>query len=231
MATSKQYAYYLEGNKIAIIEKDVSFDNDVDSKDYGPGASRQRWESPKSTVTDGLKIKYNYAPIYYKNATTVDTTLTHYSSSNGFLIVYDSVPSFTDYDAILNVGDYFILENAGNWNGVHKVASFASVGGTNNVIHTDTSAAGIEAVSFTFSETPSLYTNVSYLEDESFELDLPTYLQKALVYYVKAKLAEDVGELKLREYAMREFKKMIEKHENAKISGLRIVSPGSHSIR
>ena len=26
MATSKQYAYYLEGNQLAIVEKDVSFD-------------------------------------------------------------------------------------------------------------------------------------------------------------------------------------------------------------
>jgi len=60
---------------------------------------------------------------------------------------------------------------------------------------------------------------------------LPLYLQKALVYYVKAKIAEDNGELKFREYAMREFKKMIEKHENTRISGLRIISPGSHSIR
>ena len=61
MATSKQYAYYLEGNKLAIVEKDVSFDNDVDSKDYGPGASKQRWESPQSSVTDGLEIKYVYS--------------------------------------------------------------------------------------------------------------------------------------------------------------------------
>ena len=51
------------------------------------------------------------------------------------------------------------------------------------------------------------------------------------MYYVKAKLAEDAGELKLREYAMREFRKMIEKHENSRISGLRITSPGSHAIR
>ena len=48
---------------------------------------------------------------------------------------------------------------------------------------------------------------------------------------MKAKLAEDAGELKLREYAMREFKKMIEKHENSRISGVRITSAGSHAIR
>ena len=56
MATSKQYAWYLEGSQIAIVEKDVSFDNDIDSKDYGPGASRQRWESPQSTVADALNF-------------------------------------------------------------------------------------------------------------------------------------------------------------------------------
>ena len=62
-------------------------------------------------------------------------------------------------------------------------------------------------------------------------MDLPNYLQKALVYYVKAKLAEDAGEFKLREYAMREFKKMIEKYDSSKISGLRMMVPGSHAIR
>ena len=136
MATSKQYAYYLEGNQLAIVEKDVSFDNDVANKDYGPGASKQRWESPQSDVTNGIKIKYSYV-------------------------------------------------------------------------------------------------NFNDIEDESydFNLILPLYLQKALIYYVKGKLAEDAGELKLREYAMREFKKMIEKHENSRISGLRITSSGSHAIR
>ena len=29
MAISKEYAYYIEGNQIAIVEKDVSFDNDI----------------------------------------------------------------------------------------------------------------------------------------------------------------------------------------------------------
>ena len=135
MATSKQYAWYLEGNKIAIIEKDVSFDNDVESKDYGPGASRQRWESPKTSVTDGLEIKYTYLP------------------------------------------------------------------------------------------------NLSELQDESADIDLPSYLQKALVYYIKAKLAEDAANIEAKEYLMREFKKMIEKYENSRISGLRIMTPGSHAIR
>ena len=82
-----------------------------------------------------------------------------------------------------------------------------------------------------FEESVRFYPYITVLEDESFELDLPLYLQKALVYYVRAKLAEDAGELKLREYAMREFKKMIEKHESSKIRGPRVMMPGSHGIR
>ena len=56
-------------------------------------------------------------------------------------------------------------------------------------------------------------------------------MQKALVYYVRAKLAEDAGEIKLREYAMREFRKMIEKHDNSRVGGLRIMATGAHAIR
>jgi len=48
---------------------------------------------------------------------------------------------------------------------------------------------------------------------------------------MKAKLAEDALNVEAREYLMREFKKMIEKYENSRISGLRIMSPGSHAIR
>ena len=70
---SKQYAYYLEGNQVAIVERDVSFQNNVDSKEFGPGASRQQWKSPLSTVADALEIKYVYAPTYRIESTDVST--------------------------------------------------------------------------------------------------------------------------------------------------------------
>jgi hypothetical protein len=64
MASTKQYAYYLEGNQIAIVEKDTSFDNNVDSRDYSPGIARQEWKSPQSTIVDGLEVKYTYLKDY-----------------------------------------------------------------------------------------------------------------------------------------------------------------------
>ena len=234
MATSKEYGWYIEGNQIAIVEKDVSFDNDINNKDYGPGASRQKWDSPKTTIADGLKVKYVYAPNYRIQTTNdVDRNITQYMSTDGKLTIADNSSSYINYATTyaLAADKYIVLKKAGRFNGLHKIESIGNNTGTNNKIILTTKYTGSESTWTDFEETPSLFYALDVLEDESFDLDLPLYLQKALVYYVKAKLAEDAGELKLREYAMREFKKMIEKHENSRISGVRITSAGSHAIR
>jgi hypothetical protein len=228
MASSKEYAYYIEGNQVAIIEKDVSFDNDVTSKEYGPGASRARWVSPKEAVTDGLEIKYVYSPTYRINETDkVDTQIDTYVATDGLLKLIDQGDN--DYSASpesLVSGSRIVLTNAGKWNGLHTVSSL----GTGYII-TNTPCSESSTVQQAFEETPQLYYNVSELLDETFEFDLPLYLQKALVYYVKGKLAEDGGDLKLSTFFMREFKKMIEKHDTSKISGFRVTAAGPHSIR
>ena len=74
-------------------------------------------------------------------------------------------------------------------------------------------------------------TDADKMDDESDVIDLPEYLSKALVYYVKSKLAEDAMDLEQKEYYMREFNRIIEKHESSKIWGPRIMVPGSHGIR
>ena len=226
--STKEYAWYLEGNQVAIIEKDVNFDNNVDSKEFGPGTSRQLWKSPQSTVADGLEIKYVYNPTYIINETEdVNTAIDTYVSTSGYLKIIDQGDdNYSASPESLSDGSYIVLTNAGKFNGLHRVKE-AGVG----YVTLYTKISDSATVQQAFEEAPNLYYNVSALEDESFEFDLPLYLQKALVYYVKAKMAEDRGELKLREYAMREFRKMVEKHDNSRISGLRITSPGSHAIR
>jgi len=74
-------------------------------------------------------------------------------------------------------------------------------------------------------------SDVNALEDESDTIDLPEYLSKALVYYVQGKLAEDQADLERKEYFMREFRRILEKHESSKIRGPRMMIPGSHGIR
>ena len=74
-------------------------------------------------------------------------------------------------------------------------------------------------------------TDVNTLNDESDEIDLPDYLAKALVYYVKAKLAEDRNELDVKEYNMREFKRLLEKNESSKVWGARKIGTDETAIK
>ena len=70
-----------------------------------------------------------------------------------------------------------------------------------------------------FYEQLSVYENVEVLQDESFELDLSDYQAQAVVYYVKAKIAEDLRDVEGREYFMRLFRKQIEKASSSRKRG------------
>ena len=216
MAASKQYAYYLDGNKVAVIEKDVSFDNNVTNKDFGPGATKHRWESPITTVTDGIEIKYSYSPTYRVNDLDDTIAISAYTESNGLL-------SLTVASMSASEDQWILITGSDKWNGLHQVNTAIS-GATTLILKTKYNGDSV-------TEASTLSQDVSVLEDESFEFDLPNYLQKALVYYVKAKMAEDAGQLDVRQFALREFQKMIEKYETSRISGLRIMTPGAHAIR
>ena len=76
-----------------------------------------------------------------------------------------------------------------------------------------------------------LQADINVLNNESDTIDLPPYLTKALVYYVKAKVQEDLGVMELREYFMVQFRKQLERHEGSKVPGPRSVMPGYGAIR
>ena len=71
-----------------------------------------------------------------------------------------------------------------------------------------------------FYEQITVYEGIEVLEDESFELDLTDYQAQAVVYYVKAKMSEDMKDIEGREYFMRLFKKQIEKGSDSMKKGV-----------
>ena len=72
---------------------------------------------------------------------------------------------------------------------------------------------------------------VNTLDDEEDNIDLSNYLSKALVYYVKAKTAEDMMNIEAKEYFMKEFRKMVEKHNNTRVAGVRMQAAGPYAIK
>ena len=302
----KQYGYYMKGNKIALVEKDSSFDNDVTSKEYGPGSDRAQWKSPKSSVHDGLEIQYTYAPTYnIEDTADVSSSIGNYYSDEGNLVItsrtvvlsafadgadgdgtdvtvtsadhgfsngdsviitgtsnyngtytidavtadtFDIEDSFNTGEttgsattlATLNVnygnlggynisdGSYIVLENADRFNGLHKtITKDAHNGGTNNKIKLETKYYGSSSLS-ELSGIGDLYYNVSPFIDESFDVDLPDYLCKAIVWYLKARQSDDQRDIEGYEYYMARFRKQIEEFKAIRHPGHKMVSSFWH---
>ena len=233
MASVQRFGYYIKGNKLALVEKDTAFDNDVNSKEYGPGSEYVQWKSPLEDSADGIELEYVYSPEYFLSSTnTSNTALTHHSgTSDGFLKLYDATSTYQNWDSILDVDSYFVLKNAGKFNGLHQVSGFETTTSTNDTIVTKTKHSASSATPVAFEKTVTLYYNVDVLNNEEDTINISSYLIKALVYYVKAKIAEDAMNIEAKEYFMSEFRKMVEKFNNTRGAGLRIQSAGPQAIR
>ena len=218
MVSAKEYGYFIKGNKLALIEKDTALDNDVNSRDYGPDVTNVRFKSPQSSVTDGIELEYIYSPKYHINSTaTADKeTATSYETASGFLRFNGT--SFSTESTV----DYIVIRGSNRWDGLHKVTGL-------NTAHY-TLATKFNGSS-TVTDTPTIYTDVDVLNDEADVIPVSEHLSKAIVYYVKAKLAEDAGQFELKEYNMKEFYRLAHKTKKSREYGPTIIMPGSHAIR
>ena len=237
MANRKAYGYYLRGSQIALVEQDSILGSGQTLtppalNDVGPDGD-PLWKSPISTVADGLEIEYVYSPRYFIETTNdVDQNITQYQSTDGKLSIADNSSAYINYATTyaLAADKYIVLRKAGRFNGLHKIHSLSNNTGTNNKITLTTKYSGSESAWTNFEETPELYYAVDVLSDEGDTIDLPEYLAKALVFYVKARLAEDNDPGK-KDYFMKEYYRILEKHESSKVWGARMVSPGPNAIR
>ena len=193
----KKYAYYNKGNKVAIIELESASENSP--------TEFTRYISPKTAVTDGLEIEYAYAPTY--NIEDADDTkvIGGYAEDNGLLKLTLASSSHTK-------DDWVLIEGSNKISGLHQVNTTTS-SSTSLILNTKYNGDSI-------SESSTLYQDVTFIQDESFELDLSDYQAQAVVYYVKAKIAEDMRDMEGREYFLKLFRKQMEKSSRAKKRGL-----------
>ena len=226
MASKRDYGYYIKGNKIAIIERGIGsgvcslsgYSNQTTCEAAGGtwtenAVSRDdgEWMSPIATVADGLEIQYTYSPDYLIESTDVSTTTVSgwdQDNDGNFRLRASGSTNWTSSPNLSSV-THIVLRNAGRWNGLHKVCSV-----TNNRIVTTTKVSASTSETL-FEETVTLYYDVTPFTDESFDINLTRYQANAVVYYLKAKLAEDRMDMEAREYFLREFKRQLEKSTSA----------------
>ena len=238
MASSKYYAYYIRGRQLAIVQHDYTLGSGQTLSQPGLNSVGARGyvlcKSPTEAIADGIEVEYAYSPRYFIETTNdVDQNITQYQSTDGKLSIADNSSAYINYATTyaLAADKYIVLKKAGRFNGLHKIHSLTNNTGTNNKIILTTKYSGSESAWTDFEETPELYYAVDVLGDESDEIDLPEYLAKALVYYVRAKVAEDRGELEQKEYNMREFKRLLERNESSKIWGARRIGTDETAIK
>ena len=70
-----------------------------------------------------------------------------------------------------------------------------------------------------FYEQISVYEGVEVMQDESFEVDVTHQQAQAIVYYLRAKMFEEMGDLERREFYLREFRRTLEKSNSDKRKG------------
>ena len=235
MARAKQYTYQIKGNKLSLLEVDINasgdglnyayddgtltgttspFGTSGHALDLGGGSSLLT--SPISSVTDGLEIEYAYSPEYRINQIATTVACDRYTNSNGLLKIVDAGNGLPTSGVT-----HIVIGGSERWNGSHKVNTL-NAGYT--ILETKYNGGSV-------TEAFTVYTDIDVLNDESDVIDVPPYLAKALVYYVKGKVAEDIMEMELVEYWMIRFRRMLEKHENSKVWGPRMVSSGINAIR
>ena len=109
MATRKFYAYYIEGNKIGLAQKETdTTSTDLRSEDYG------QYKSPQATVADGLEIKYTYSPEYRVNDADDTIAITEYTESSGLL-------SLTVATMSIAADSWILITGSDKLNGLHQV--------------------------------------------------------------------------------------------------------------
>ena len=76
-----------------------------------------------------------------------------------------------------------------------------------------------------------LRTESLYSEQEDFYLPIGRYQALALTDYIKARVASENADIKAQVFFEAEFRKKLERHDSAKISGPRMVSPGPFALK
>ena len=162
----------------------------------------------------------------YDSRTTPYIFLETYSDWEGPTEVWESIDHV--WESSFDGGIYSVTYNStsGQIALGNKITIDADGDYTSTAAAVGSSGGDATTIYNMFYEQISVYEGVEVLSGESaetFELDISRYQADAIVYYLKAKMAEDDRNFEKRAYFMREFKRQLEKGSGARKRGPYIV--------
>jgi len=232
MASAKEYAYYIRGNQVAILQKDTTSSSGGLNYEYDPTVgielptSGGTWKSPLAAVENGLQIEYTH-----EGAWEYITKFNHGiydEADDAGVLKFRIKATHGNLTALYTAGHKFLVRNSENFSGLHEAVS--STFSTYTTITTNTKVKG-KSVAGIFTDNVYSYYDIDVLDDEDSIIPVNSYQGLALVYYIKARLMEDTGDIKKRDFFMAQFHKMVEQDNSSKIYGARSIAPGPNAIR
>ena len=125
MATKRKYAYYIKGNKLAVIQREDALAGSSNDE-YG------MYKSPTESIADGLEIQYAYSPTYSFVSGGDQTGASRYWRPLGATGASGNRLTFLlpneDFSSTFTAGDKILVQGSNRWNGVHTVADSSKLG-------------------------------------------------------------------------------------------------------
>ena len=179
MASNRKYAYYIKGNKVAVIEENIGsgvcslsgYSNQTTCEDAGGtwtenafSSEDNQYKSPVATIEDGLEIQYAYSPTFNLQSKGVEGFDVHTflgwgsDGTNLVLFKYGSSAVF-DLSSFFAADDWIYISGSGRWSGLHQVKSQGS-------------ATGVLTLKTRCNLKPSVFsTTGTFATDETFKGD------------------------------------------------------------
>ena len=144
MASKRKYAYYLNGNKLAVIEENTGsgvcslsgYSNQTTCEAAGGTWTKNafadqdnEYKSPVADITDGIELQYAYSPTYSLPDTSNYTGtaanwhkfyMNGWTVVDGYLTFIRSEMNWTSFPKVA-VDSYIYIDGSSRWNGIHKV--------------------------------------------------------------------------------------------------------------
>lgn len=182
-----------------------------------------------NATTTAPTINTEYLPSFSMRSEDLSTTLSSLVFSGGPLGYDQSFEGeFIIYQAVPNWARYAITFVATTSESARIHFGLPPMG--NNGLDSDTPTEFVYFDNMTFAQS-DISEDVLNVDISSSELTLPSYAQKALLDYVRAQTAYEGGDLQQWDFFMKQFRSKLERWEDSRITGPRVLGPSSSAIR
>jgi len=213
----REWFYYLKGRHILLYQL---LSGSSSERITQSGVIRTREKElmyPNEDIADGLRIEYTALNEPFVSESLETTTATASGTDisfalSGTRITTDNTNNFWDTTSGFVAGDKIRVQGSASNDADYTIDSFSGGGNSNMVVSGSTLTDENTGERVTVTQIPKEATS----PDETSHINLNKMLSLAVVDYLKAMVAEQGGQMDLKEYYMKEFYSKLGDNESNK---------------